>query len=67
MKCQILFSGKNKKNIINLSSAELAKRVVKVNKSSGTSTFIEMATLETFQWACNVKTASHHISVSAIL
>ena len=33
MKCQILFSGKNKKqtnNIINLSSAELAKRVVKV-------------------------------------
>ena len=29
MKCQILFSGKNKKNI-NLSSAELAKRVVKV-------------------------------------
>ena len=27
---QILFSGKNKKNIINLSSAELAKRVVKV-------------------------------------
>ena len=30
MKCQILFSGKNKKNITNLSSAELAKRVVKV-------------------------------------
>ena len=29
MKCQILFSGKNKKNI-NLSSAELAQRVVKV-------------------------------------
>ena len=32
MKCQILFSGKNKKNIINLSSAENAQRVVKVNK-----------------------------------
>ena len=31
MKCQILFSGKNKKNIINLSSAENAQRVVKVN------------------------------------
>ena len=31
MKCQILFSGKNKKNIIKLSSAENAKRVVKVN------------------------------------
>ena len=29
MKCQILFSGKNKKNIINLSSVELAQRVVK--------------------------------------
>ena len=30
MKCRILFSGKNKKNVI-LSSAENAKRVVKVN------------------------------------
>ena len=30
MKCQILFSGKNKKNIINSSSAENAQRVVKV-------------------------------------
>ena len=30
MKCRILFSGKNKKNIINLSSAENAQRVVKV-------------------------------------
>ena len=37
MKCQILFSGKNKKNIISLSSAENAQRVVKV-KSSGTHT-----------------------------
>ena len=34
MKCQMLFSGKNKKNITKLLSAELAKRVVKVNKSS---------------------------------
>ena len=32
MKCQILFSGKNKKKIINLSSAENAQRVVKVKK-----------------------------------
>ena len=32
MKCQILFSGKNKKNIINLSSAENAQRVVKVKE-----------------------------------
>ena len=30
MKCQILFSGKNKTNIIILLSAELAQRVVKV-------------------------------------
>ena len=34
MKCQILFSGKNKKNIINLSSAENAQRVVKVNEQT---------------------------------
>ena len=31
MKCQILFFGKNKKNIINLLSSENAQRVVKVN------------------------------------
>ena len=30
MKCQILFSGKSKKNIINFLSAGVAKRVVKV-------------------------------------
>ena len=36
MKCLILFAGKNKKNIINLSSAENAKRVVKVNFSTKT-------------------------------
>ena len=29
-KCQILFSEKNKKNLINLSSAELVQRVVKI-------------------------------------
>ena len=32
MKCQILFLLKNKKNIINLSSAENAQRVVKVKR-----------------------------------
>ena len=32
MKCQILLSGKNKRNIIKLSSAELAQRVVKVKE-----------------------------------
>ena len=30
MKCQILFSGGKKKNVFSLSSAEIAKRVVKV-------------------------------------
>ena len=34
MKCQILFSGKNKKNNIILSSAENAQRVVKVKDTS---------------------------------
>ena len=34
MKCQILFSGKNKKNNIILSSAENAQRVVKVKWAS---------------------------------
>ena len=33
IKCHILFSGKNKKNIINLSSAENAQREVKVKKT----------------------------------
>ena len=32
MKCQILFSGENKKNVINLLSAELAQRVAKDNR-----------------------------------
>ena len=32
MKCQSLFSQKNKKNIINLLSAEFAHRVVKVKE-----------------------------------
>ena len=31
MKCKILFSGENKKNITILSSAEYAQRVEKVN------------------------------------
>ena len=30
MNCQILLSGKNKKNVTNILSAELAQRVVKV-------------------------------------
>ena len=34
MKCQILFSGKTKKSIVNLSSAENAQRMVKVKAPS---------------------------------
>ena len=34
MKCQTLFSGKNKKNIINLPSTENADRVVKVKTTA---------------------------------
>ena len=33
MKCQILFAGENKKNYFDMSSAELAQRVVKVKMS----------------------------------
>ena len=36
LKCQSLFSGEIKKNIVNLSSAELAQRVVKVKASAFT-------------------------------
>ena len=31
MKCQILFSGENKKNTMNLLSSELAQRKVRIN------------------------------------
>ena len=34
MECQILFSGKNKKNITNLSSAEIAQRELKVKSDT---------------------------------
>ena len=47
MKCQILFSGKNKKNIINLSSAENAQRVVKVKEVYFLNTCIDLV----YTWA----------------
>ena len=34
MKCQTLFSGKNKKSVLNLSSAELAKRAVMIKQKT---------------------------------
>ena len=39
MKCQILFSGKNKKNIVSLLSAELAQRVFKVKLNLNSFTY----------------------------
>ena len=44
MKCQILFSWKIKKNIINLSSAENAQRVVKVKTLSQGATSVDDVT-----------------------
>ena len=40
VKCQILFSEKNNKNITGLSSAELAQRVVKIKRQSN-QTFLQ--------------------------
>ena len=50
MKCKILLSGKNKKkNIINLSSAELAQRMIKVKDPF----LIETAALKSANTAIN--------------
>ena len=48
MKCQILFSGKNKKNVTNLSSADLAQRVVKVNTFWSTEEIISVVFVRNF-------------------
>ena len=56
MKCQSLFTRNNKKNTINLSSAELALRVVKVNtKQIGSNHILNLILLflEKIRW--NVK------------
>ena len=45
MKFQILFSGKNKKNNINLSSAELAQRMVKIKNTCMDSYYLFVASL----------------------
>ena len=50
MKCQILFSGKNKKNNIILSSAENAQRVVKVNVCSSCLWFSLSETLRIIEY-----------------
>ena len=61
MKCQNLFPGKNKKNIVNLSSAELAARVVKVNyleysacTNSNNALFIDVTNFSVLQHRCDV-------------
>ena len=38
MKCQLLFSAKNKKNITNLCSAEFSQRAIKVNNRGSKNT-----------------------------
>ena len=59
MKCQSLFSGKNEKNIINLSSAEFTQRVVKVN-----SAFKELNHLP---WVpCRLKKAAESVIITTL-
>ena len=43
MKCQLLFSGENKKYIINLLSAELAQKVVMVNLQTKPNPFYKLS------------------------
>ena len=56
MKCQIFFSGKNKKNIISLSSTEFAQRVVKFkDEKSVCSTIISILYACLRIWKTNYK------------
>ena len=55
MKCQILFPGKNKKNIINLSSAENAQRVVKVKEIGDETSVIDITGIKVFGYQDNIK------------
>ena len=48
MKCQILFSWENTKNIINLLSAELAQRVVKVKNNQNVSAFTDICNFRSY-------------------
>ena len=59
MKCQIPFSGKNKKNVINLSSAVLAQRVVKI-KGNGY-TFRRVVLCQNV-FAVLLKSGQHYLS-----
>ena len=54
MKCQSLFSWKNKKNIINLSSAEYAQGVVKVLGLTGLSKLCRPEAAESDTAECGI-------------
>ena len=60
MKCQILFSRKNKKNITNLSSAESANSVVCVNPD-----YIYTGNLENTYWLLYLN--SHFSSIDILI
>ena len=57
MKCQILFSGKNKENITYLSPAELAQRVVKINS----------ARAQNSKFTCSVRSGPRSTSVTTLV
>ena len=57
MKYQSLFSGKNKKNMMNFSSAELAQRTVKVKLQMNRAEFLDLASfklMEVFAITINI-------------
>ena len=49
MKCQIQFSGNKKKNVISVSSAEFAKRMVKLNEQF---VFVVPKSINKFYFQC---------------
>ena len=59
MKCQILFSGKNKKTITNLSSTELVNRVIKVNLNTLFSVCYLMGSVFHLDWFVQVLIYQH--------
>ena len=63
MKCQNLFSGKNKTNGINVSSAELAQRMVKINQNTSLiCSFESLKLFDLFAWNEFQRSAADTIS-----
>ena len=63
MKCQILFSIKNKKNVINLSPAEFAHRVVKGKFRKENDTLTNLVEKFSFLWGIFVFTGFNHFKI----